>query len=219
MTETVKGFVIDLSDNNNVGRLITVAQFAKLREEGVIGVVVKATGGGVGAVPYRYKNPLYAATRDNAVAAGIKAIAYHFWQPGVDPLEQADYFMAYAGKPWARVLDYETGTETGDYAEFLNALAVPASERAGYGSLSVAAMADLPAQKWVAAYGPDGKDQPPPPEIEAQVKAAGASMWQFGSVETLPGIVGAVDESIWLGTDAQFEALFHVPAAVKSDNE
>lgn len=208
--------IIDLSSNNNTGHVPTVGEFELLRRSyGVIGVIVKATGGGDPGgpfPPFQYKNPLYGATRDNAVAAGIPTIAYHFWQPGEDPVVQAAFFVGVAGKPWARVLDIETGTDFAAYAKALEALPLSVTERALYGSLSAFSGQAVPAQKWIADYGVDAPGQPPDPEIEAEVRAAGATMWQFGSDETLPGLVGAVDESIWLGSETEFRALFHVPA-------
>ncbi len=77
--------VIDLSHFN------TVNSFAAARQDGIIGVIHKASQG------TGYTDPTYAQRRPQAVAAGLLWGAYHF-ATGDDPIVQAQHFLA-AAKP------------------------------------------------------------------------------------------------------------------------
>lgn len=72
--------IIDLSHfNQNV-------DFAQAKDDGILGVVHKATQG------TGYSDPTYATHRDQALAQGLLWGAYHFGT-GADGVEQADYFL------------------------------------------------------------------------------------------------------------------------------
>jgi lysozyme len=76
--------VIDLSHYN------PNPDFAAARQDGIVGVIHKATQGTGGI------DPTYAATRAQAQAAGLMWGAYHF-ATGENPEAQAQHFLAVAG--------------------------------------------------------------------------------------------------------------------------
>lgn len=93
--------VIDLSHNNgNV-------DLARANAAGVVGVIHKATQGS------GFKDPMYAARRQQAKQAGLLWGAYHF-ASGADPVAQASFFLSVAqpGPGDLLVLDFEQNEAT-----------------------------------------------------------------------------------------------------------
>lgn len=86
--------VIDLSHHNQV------SSFAKVRQDGILGVILKATQG------FRYVDPTFAASRKKATQAGLMVGAYHFGVGG-DAIAQAEHFLSVAGTDGLLVLDFE----------------------------------------------------------------------------------------------------------------
>src|SRR5258708_38227009 len=89
--------VIDLSHHQEI------VDFKKIREDGIVGVIHKATEG------LTFVDKMYAERRDQAQDAGLLWGAYHFGV-GADGSDQADFFLSRA-KPDSDtlvVLDYET---------------------------------------------------------------------------------------------------------------
>ena len=89
--------VIDLSHHNNN------VDFVEIAAAGVLGVIHKATQGTTGV------DPMYAARRPAALAAGLLWGAYHFGD-GSDGVAQADHFLDVVGSDptTLRVLDFES---------------------------------------------------------------------------------------------------------------
>ena len=86
--------VVDISHHNRV------TSFAKARDAGIVGVILKATQGTV------YVDPTFATNRRRARDAGLLVGAYHFGIAG-DPLAQAEHLVDTAGRDALLVLDFE----------------------------------------------------------------------------------------------------------------
>lgn len=181
--------IIDLSSNN-----IHPVTWPQVKAAGVQGVILKATQGTT------YVNPDYAGDVAGASAAGLPVIAYHF-ADFTTATAEARFFLSVAGAR-ARVLDSETNPTAAWQNAFLAALGQPQTCVMDYGSASSLPSGAIRGLLWVADYGPQPAD--------------GEACWQFTSGGSVPGIQGTVDESEWLGTAAQFDAVFGVvdpPAA------
>lgn len=96
MSMAIKPVVIDVS------RYETVTDWAQVRQEGIRGVICKATEG------TWYKDPTYAVKRVGARAAGLLWGAYHFLRPG-DMSAQVKFFLDTAAPELNTLLalDYE----------------------------------------------------------------------------------------------------------------
>jgi len=94
---TIINAVIDISHHNG-----NVVNFNKARDDGIIGVIQKASQGQTG------RDPTYKSNRKKAVDAGLLWGAYHF-ATGSDGLRQADNFLEAVGDPahMLLVLDFE----------------------------------------------------------------------------------------------------------------
>jgi lysozyme len=91
--------VIDLSHFNQV------TSYNSIKGDGIVGIIHKATEG------INYTDPMYLASRSQALAAGLWWGAYHFGT-GDDGVAQAEYFLSVV-KPQATdllVLDFEQNT-------------------------------------------------------------------------------------------------------------
>lgn len=88
--------VVDISHHNGM------IDFGALRQEGIVGVLQKATQGQSG------RDPTYSANRNGATAAGLLWGAYHF-ATGSDGIKQAENFLDAVGSTdgVALVLDFE----------------------------------------------------------------------------------------------------------------
>ena len=91
--------IIDLSHFNNV------ADFSAVKEDGIVGVIHKATEG------LSYIDPAYLSCRSDALAAGLWWGAYHF-ATGDDATAQAEHFLSVVnpGPNDLLVLDFEQNT-------------------------------------------------------------------------------------------------------------
>ncbi|MCP4352674.1 MAG: glycoside hydrolase [Desulfobacterales bacterium] len=112
---TFSNCVIDLSHHNRV------ADFQKVKADGIVGVIHKATQG------FRYKDPKYKSRRAKALDAGLLWGAYHFGVGG-DGETQARHFLDNVDANDLLVLDFEnnpsgssmTLNEAGDFVEFIH---------------------------------------------------------------------------------------------------
>jgi lysozyme len=88
--------VIDLSHHQEI------VDFKKIKEDGIVGVIHKATEG------LTFVDKMYAERRDQARDAGLLWGAYHFGV-GADASDQADFFLntAKTDDETLVVLDYE----------------------------------------------------------------------------------------------------------------
>lgn len=93
--------VIDLSHHNQI------ASFDQVKAAGILGVILKATQGTT------FVDPTFAANRDAAEKAGLLVGAYHFGIAG-DPVAQAEFLIATAGKDRLLVLDFESNPQGHD---------------------------------------------------------------------------------------------------------
>ena len=91
--------IVDLSHFNNV------TDFNTVKEDGIVGVIHKATEG------VDYVDPMYVTRRSEALAAGLWWGAYHF-ATGDDAVVQADFFTSVVkpGPTDLLVLDFEQNT-------------------------------------------------------------------------------------------------------------
>jgi lysozyme len=203
--------IIDLSHHNGA------VDLQKAKEDGIAGVIHKATQG------LTYVDPMFAANRQKAAAAGLLFGAYHFGT-GADGAAQADFFLQTV-QPAASdllVLDFEENTAgptmTLDQARaFITRVHVATNRWPGlYGGHYLKQM--LGAQDdpvlancwlWLSQYGPD-----------AVIPSAWDSwtLWQYtdGSVGPSPqpvAGVGACDRSCYNGTVDDLMAFWGVPNA------
>lgn len=147
----------------------------------------------------------FAETRAGAAKAGLQAFGmYHFWQPGQDPVAQAEHAVATIGhlasKPleWL-VLDVETGTDFAGYHAFCAHADAALGRRTWlYGGQQLTA-AVSPRPRWIARY----YDQTPDP---AHAPGIGEALWQFADAYAVPG-VGQGDCSVYRGDVAAFLGL------------
>lgn len=177
--------IIDLSSNNHPGT--APIDWAQVKAAGVTGAIVKATQGTT------YTNPWYERDVAGAVSVGIPVIAYHF-ASFTTALAEARHFASVAGLR-ARVLDSETNATATWQNDFLSALGGPETAVMDYGAASTLPSGAIRGLLWEAAWG---TSQPQAP------------CWQFTDAGSVAGITGPVDESRWLGTQDQFDALFGV---------
>ncbi|WP_373756777.1 GBS Bsp-like repeat-containing protein [Streptococcus ferus] len=84
--QTLPAYFIDISSHNGN---ITVEEFNRLKQQGIVGVVVKLTEG------TSYINPFAKAQIANAQAAGIKVSAYHYshYTSASEAQAEAQYFV------------------------------------------------------------------------------------------------------------------------------
>ena len=147
----------------------------------------------------------FAEHRAGAAQHGLRAFGmYHFWQPGDDPVAQAEHAVATVGSlrdaplEWL-VLDVESGTDMADYHAFcVHADAALGRTTWLYGGQQLTA-ASTPRPRWIARY----YDQTPDP---AHAPGIGETLWQFADAYAVPG-VGAADCSVYRGDVAAFEAV------------
>jgi len=199
----VRGLIIDVSSNNHPSN--APINWRQVKNAGIVGVVVKATQ--MGKDGSQYVNPWYKRDLAGAIAAGIPAIAYHFasisdHSAGFDPAKEAQFFIKNAGARYARVVDVETAVNIRWANAFLAELEGDALNKCIYGGQSASDPERDPrtgkevpvyAQRWVAAY---------PGPVHS------CSMHQFTDKGNVPGILGNVDLSKWLGNKSQFAQLF-----------
>lgn len=174
--------VIDVSGNN-----AHPINWFGVKASGVDAVMIKATEG------TGYTNPDFAGDRAGARGAGLHVAAYHFARFG-DASAEAGHFRAVAGAD-AKVLDAETSSSAAWMDAFLVALGEPAQEEMTYGSASSLPSTGIRGLLWSAKWG-------------GAAPTDGEALWQYTDSGTVPGISGAVDESVWMGSEAQYAAFF-----------
>lgn len=197
--------VIDLSHHNQ-GPI----DFAALYADGVRMVIHKASQG------TRMVDPMYAARRKKALAAGLKFEAYHFCD-SAPAKDQMEHFLAVAepDDTMRLALDAEpNGNSTIGFVN-VNIFAALLDGRrnrqclryTGAGFLTPEAVRSTPDFRagpfWWAKYGPA-----PRPDQLAPLGIAPARLvlWQETASGHRKGISGPIDESYWLGTAAELDA-------------
>jgi lysozyme len=198
--------VIDLSHFNDV------TSFQEIKQNGIVGVIHKATEG------TGWSDPTYASRKQQALAAGLWWGAYHF---GVneDGAAQANYFLSIVnpGPQDLLALDFEenpssqmtiaqaeqfvteiynkTGRYPGFYSDAL------AGNMLGGNQDSILANCWF----WRAEYGGSAPSVPPTWPTW--------TMWQYTESGSVPGIGGAVDRDTFNGSLAGLSNLWGYPAA------
>lgn len=182
MTQEVSGLIVDRSDNN-----APVTNWQEVKDSGVIAIIAKASEGPT------WKDPTYQANLKGALSVELPLIGYHFAHFTNAAIEAA-LFLSVAGAR-ARMLDSETNKDAAWQNAFLVALNEPADEEIDYGSASTLPRGGIRSLLFPASYG----------------KAPGfGDCWQFTDAQTVPGMPGKVDASEWIGTQADFDALFSI---------
>jgi lysozyme len=129
----------------------------------------------------------FAPHRDGAAEAGLKAFgAYHFWEPGDDPVAQAKNAVKALGTlrdaplEWL-ILDVETGTEFEAYETFCKVADAELGRITWlYGGRQLKGI--MPHRpRWVARY----KDHTPNPKHQPGI---GEVLWQFTDKHPVPGV-------------------------------
>jgi GH25 family lysozyme M1 (1,4-beta-N-acetylmuramidase) len=183
--------VADVNDDHPVTNWPEYAKFSPV-------LIAKMTQGTT------FVAPTFAEHRAGAEKAGLAAFgAYHFWQPGDDPVAQAELAVRTLGSLRAKplewlILDVETGTDFADYHAFC-AHADAALGRTTWlygGAQLTPAVTKRP--RWIARYY-DYTDNP------AHAPGIGEVLWQFSDKYAVPG-VGAADCSVYRGTAAELTA-------------
>lgn len=194
--------VIDLSHHNGA------VDFAKLTASGVVGVIGKASQG------LTHTDPLYAAHRDAAKAAGLLWGAYHF---GVNAngAAQADHFLSLTGTDPTTLLalDFEpNGDDTMSLDQARDFLRHVYDQTGRWPGLYSGDLIreTLGGQKdaelancwlWLAQYGP-----------KAEVPASWPcwTLWQYTSTGAAPGVTGNVDRNRFNGSEIGLKRLWGV---------
>ena len=181
--------------------------WARVAASGMSFTFIKATEG------LRYVDPRFDVNQRGAKAAGLLAGAYHFFHPSVDPVAQAEHFLATApvGRGWLpAVLDLEKPPERGDQINVAKAARMwldhveqatgcrplVYTNRSFWQTHLDNALAEFPL--WYAQYA----NQPDPPE-----NAPDWSFWQHSQRGQVPGVDGAVDLNLFGGDSDQLAAL------------
>lgn len=189
--------------------------FAKIKANGTIGVILKATEG------TSYTDPTYAKRRDAARAAGLGVSAYHFLKPG-SIVQQMQYFAKQAGmgKGDRLVIDYEhAGLKLPDLETAVSALrdAAPGVEITIYGASGFlgAQLAGVKNEKlaacslWVASY--TTRSEPTMSGLKGTWPVW--SLWQYTDKGDVVGIKGPIDSNRWNGGDLSLRGWFHLEDA------
>jgi lysozyme len=92
--------VIDLSHHN------TVTSFQQIKDNGIIGIIHKATQG------TQFVDAEYSDNRKDALATGLLFGSYHFAAKG-DPNGQADHYLDIVNSTELMVLDFEPNAQEG----------------------------------------------------------------------------------------------------------
>jgi GH25 family lysozyme M1 (1,4-beta-N-acetylmuramidase) len=142
----------------------------------------------------------FAPHRDGAAEHGIKAFgAYHFWEPGKDPVAQAKNAVKALGSlrdaplEWL-ILDVETGNEFAAYETFCQHADAELGRMTWlYGGRQLkGVMPHRP--RWVARY----KDHTPNPKHQPGI---GEVLWQFTDKHPVPGVKpSTADCSVFRGS-------------------
>ena len=197
--------VIDVSHNN--GKIDWVAVAAA----GIVLAFIKATEGKT------FVDPMFAANYAQAEKAGVLVVPYHFLDPH-DTDAQAQRFAKIAalapGVP--AMIDWETTETTPDAEAFTKTIGgIIIRDPVEYYGFSKLAAADpvisgLPLMLPAYPKGTSGAggtyaslvSRPPrlPPGRSSY------EFHQYTPVGRCPGIVGNVDRSVWVGTEAQLRA-------------
>jgi GH25 family lysozyme M1 (1,4-beta-N-acetylmuramidase) len=198
--------VIDISHHNgNVN-------FSKARDDGIIGVIQKASQGQTG------RDPTYKPNRKKAEDAGLLWGAYHF-ATGSDGLRQADNFLDAVGDPahMLLVLDFEPNStgpsmDLGEARAFVTHVRQVTGQTVGFYSghyikqLLGTSHDPVLAQCWfwLAQYGPTAVVPPNWPTW---------TMWQytdgaFGPEPHKVNGVGRCDRDKFNGTEQQLKQLW-----------
>lgn len=190
--------------------------FAKIKANGTIGVILKATEG------TSYTDPTYAKRKAAALAAGLLVSAYHFLKAG-SVAQQMQYFAKQAGaKPGERlVIDYEDSKlKLSDLETAVDALraAAPGVEITIYGANGFLG-AQLAGKKndklascslWVASY--TTKSEPTMTDLKGTWPFW--SLWQYSDKGAVVGINGPIDSNRWNGQETALVNWFKKDAVV-----
>lgn len=193
--------LVDLSNNNP-----SPIEFAKIRRDGVFGVLLKVTEG------QSFVDPTYLDRSRAARAAGLHVGGYHFARPKGDPIGQASFFAHHLLKVGRRdlhpALDLEVNDDHLHPAELFawaRGFEQHVHSLTGVRTLLYTYPAFLAEQAWqhplgsgaglwIAAYGPnDGRDH--------GVSSDELKPWrrcvahQYTSVGRIAGVNGNVDLS------------------------
>lgn len=186
--------IVDVS-NNNGGTI----DFHRVRQAGVVGVLLKATEGDT------FNDSTFAARRVAANKAGLRVGAYHFAHPENDPITEAAHFCRVVGKTnrtdFKPVLDFEFGHPDPGMVKWIEKFNAVVLKRLGsypifysYPAYIVGLKLSKPVGNglWLASYARnDSKDY-------GAVVPAPWKKWnlhQFTSNATVGGIEGHVDLS------------------------
>jgi lysozyme len=201
--------VIDISHHNG-----TKLDFAKAKDDGILGVIHKASQGQTGS------DPNYASNRKKAAAEGLLWGAYHF-ATGSDGVKQADNFLNRVGdlKGVLLVLDFEpnpTGPSMSleEARAFVTHIAAKTGRFPGlYSGHSIKQMLGTKTDPvlakcwfWLAQYGPTAVV---PPNWKTW------TMWQYtdGAIGPEPHEVkgiGRCDRDMFNGNEQQLRKLWGV---------
>jgi lysozyme len=174
--------------------------WSAVAQAGKMFAFVKATQG------LTYVDPQFHANWAGAKAAGLLRGAYHFYQPGDDPRQQAEFFLATVGLgpgDLPPALDVETskGQTAGEIVqgvqEWLStvqqALGVTPllyTDRTFWNTLGAEGFGGYPL--WIAEYG-----------VASPVLPAGWTSWTFwqsSETGTVPGVTGSLDLDLFQGS-------------------
>lgn len=183
--------IADVNDAHTVTDWPAYAAFSPV-------LIAKATQG------TSFVSTTFAAQRAGAAQAHLAAFGmYHFWQPGDDPVAQAEHAVATIGSlrstplEWL-ILDVESGDDIGSYHAFCEYADAQLGRRTWlYGGRQLTA-AQTTRPRWIARYYDEKPDPAGQPDI-------GEVLWQFADSYAVPG-VGAADCSVFHGTVEQFLA-------------
>jgi lysozyme len=202
---SVKG--IDVYHGDNGGAAI---DWKSVKSDGIDFAFAKATES------TNFTDPMFSANWTGMQSAGLVRGAYHFFHADVDPVAQANYFLAAVGTVSAGdllVLDLETtngetqATIATNAATFLSTVetssgVTPFLYTSPAFLSSFTGLGGYPL--WVANYGVSCPDVP--------AAWTTYTFWQSSSTGSISAISGALDLDSFNGTLAQLEALGAPPS-------
>lgn len=205
----------------DISRYQTSVDFAALKANGTVGVILKATEG------TGYVDPTFRERYSKAKAAGLCVATYHFLKKGSVAQQMQFYAKTVQPTPGDRmVIDYEDGglaiSDLETAIDALRAATHPSVEITVYGASGFmgAQLGDKKNAKlascslWVASY----TSKPEPTMIGLKGTWPVWSLWQYTDKATALGIPTGVDGNRWNGKPETLPGWFHAgisPAPVE----
>jgi lysozyme len=189
---------VDVSSNNHPGG--APIDWAAVRGAGYSFAIVKVCEGP------SYVNPFAESDLAGAAAAGLHTAGYLFFHPALDPVLQADLYLAQSWAPVGVAIDCEI-TEGVTFPEIsagiarcANTLGAAGKQVFLYADMNMSRFLVWAGLRWIADYSPVEPFEP------------GMVCWQHTDAGVVAGIAGPVDLNRWTGSFLAYQIFFDLPS-------